>query len=562
MESHSSSGYNSLQNTARETSFFHRVNCQQADEIKNDITGTCADLVYTASDDETYSTARSGSENSLTMNDSYSTKNDNHAEDHEDPEHAAAGDKENECMYDAACNPISMTGGVLKSKRKIDDRSKRRGRNGRKETAREIVDARRKENAREIVDARVSVQKEITVMTIGSKSKAYMLVKGPPKFPYSVADMVGNKGLERKKPSQRYRIQEPRTGGLFHRIKPRPVMMDTSKFPVKSVKNRPSNLQDRIPDNYHGRSIMPSVEDDSVSALSDPITSPQKVVQDKSLKQSIFNKNKNVSGKSLFQENKMQTVEEQLDEDDDTQTSRPKPKWRKPVPDHAVLSPKECIDVYEVALVEDITNTDENLPSSASRKFFKSRTKLKERNVTFDVKAEESEIDQIDAGKPLSAFELKRILDSRLDSKQDSRLGKKALGKTMTRTKLESLGALSKSGSGDTNTSHSTSSRLKAKSAELEMNADGTIRNEKIVYSTFGGVATETMALIKIDEDIVPIPESTKVLVQIEVSWLNLTQNVITVSCLAHTRLFSVFVRLVLFQGWMQRSDRERWDSQ
>lgn len=502
MESHSSSAYNSLQNTVSESSFFHH--------IKNDITGTCADLVCTGSDEETYSRARSGSENSLTMNDSASTKTDDQTNDHED-EYAAAEDKENDCMYDAACTPISTRSDILKSKRKIDDRSKRRGGKSRKDAAREILDARRKETARKIVDVRVSVQKEITVMTIGSKSKAYMLVKGPPKFPYSVSDMVGNKGLERKKASQRYRIQEPRTGGLFHRIKPRPVMMDTSKFPVKSVKNRPSKLQDRIPDNFHGR-IMPSLEEDSVSCLTDPIIPPQKVIQDKSLKQSKFNKNKMDSGKSSFQGNKMQTVEEQLDEDDDTQTSKPKPKWRKPVPDYAVLSPKECIDVYEVALVEDITYTDEILPPSASRKFFKSRSKLKERNVTFDVTAEESEIDQIDAGKPLSPYELKRILDSRLDS----RLGNKVLGKTMTRNKTGLIGALRKCGSGDTNTSHS--SRLKGKRAELEINADGTILNEKIVYSTFGGVATETMALIKIDEDIVPMPESTKVLVQIEVS--------------------------------------------
>jgi hypothetical protein len=512
MESHSSSTYNSLQNIISEISLIHH--------IKNDITGTCADLVYTGSDEETYSRAGSGSgsENSLTMNDSSSTETDDHTDDHEEHEYAAAEDKENDCMYDAACTPISLRSAILKSIRKTDDRSKRWGEKNRKDAAREILDARRKETTRKIIDVRVSVQKEITVMTVGSKSKAYMLVKGPPTFPYSVADMLGNKGFERKKPSQRYRIQEPRTGGLFHRIKPRPVMMDTSKFPVKSVKNGPSNLQDRIPDNFHGR-IMPSPEEDCVSCLSDTIISPSKVLQDKRLKQSNCNKKKmDRSGKSSFQGNKMRTVEEQLDEDDDTQTSKPKSKWRKPVPAYAVLPPKECIDVYEVALVEDVTNSDEILPPSALRKFFKARSKLKERNVTFDVTAEESEIDQIDAGKPLSAHELNRILGSRLDS----RLENKVLGNAMTRNKQGLIGALRKSLSGDTNISHSShslSSQLKGKSAELEMNADGTILNEKIVYSTFGGVATETMSLIKIEEDIVPMPESTKVLVQIEVSW-------------------------------------------
>ena len=516
----------------------------QPDEIKNDITATCADLVYTASDEGTYSTARSGgSENSLTLNDSYSTKNDYHAEDDEEHD-AATGDKENNCMYDAACTPIIMTDGVHKSKRNIDHRRNRRGGKSRKETATKIADARVSVQKEITV---ISVQKEITVMTIGSKSKAYMLVQGPPRFPYSVADMVGNKGLERKRSSQRFRIQEPRTGGLFHRIKPRPVMMDTSKFPVKSVKNRPPQLQARIPDNYHGR-IMSSAEEDNVSALSEPI-SFQNGIQDKSLKQSMFNKNTVESGKSSFQfrGKKMQSVEEHLDEDDCTHTSR---KWRKSVPDHAEIFPKECIDVYEVEFVEDITNTDENLPSSPARKFFKSRSQLKERNVTFDVKAEESEIDQIDAGKPLSAFELKRI--------RDSKLVKRVLGKTMKKNKKGLSGSVVKCESVDTHISHITSNQLKAKSAVLEMNADGTIRNEKIVYSTFGGVATETMALIKINEDIVPIPESAKVLLQIEVSWLNvLIQNLIPVSCLAHIRLFSFCIDLYCFKdGWKDQTRR------
>jgi len=88
MESHSSSTYNSLQNIISEISLIHH--------IKNDITGTCADLVYTGSDEETYSRAGSGSgsENSLTMNDSSSTETDDHTDDHEEHEYAAAEDKE------------------------------------------------------------------------------------------------------------------------------------------------------------------------------------------------------------------------------------------------------------------------------------------------------------------------------------------------------------------------------------------------------------------------------------------------------------------------------------
>ena len=379
---------------------------------------------------------------------------------------------------------------------------------------------RRQRNSTTFVDKRTPVQKEITVMTIGSKTKAHMLVQAPPKVPYRVAEMCPNQGLtKRRKSAQRYRMQDPRTGGLFHRIKPRPIMMDTSRFPVNSLKNRSRNLQDRISDNFQTQIIQSSLQEDEImSAITDPVGSPRAgaTVSDTQI-QSIQEYRDDDNGiQNVCLGNNVQTLSlgenrdvitggvrnagGSRDLDVDSQT-----KWRKPVPLESEVSPKELIETYEV---ECETKT----ASSPRRFFFKSRSKPKVSALTFRVKAEESVIDQNDAGKPLAPTEIKMI--------QSATNGNK-LGKAVRRSKLGIVGAFSKSNSFDTKGSETKNIKLlKTKDKQLKIEEDGSVANDKIVYSTFGGKPTETIKLIRVDEDIVPPPRSSKVLMQIEVSWL------------------------------------------
>lgn len=95
------------------------------------------------------------------------------------------------------------------------------------------------------------VKKEITVMAIGSRSRAQVKVSAPSRVPFSISGMSNANLNQRSKKDNRFKVPESRTGGMFHRIQPRPVMMDTSKFPVPSIKDRPAQLQHRISDNYH-----------------------------------------------------------------------------------------------------------------------------------------------------------------------------------------------------------------------------------------------------------------------------------------------------------------------
>lgn len=91
------------------------------------------------------------------------------------------------------------------------------------------------------------------------------------------------------------------------------------------------------------------------------------------------------------------------------------------------------------------------------------------------------------------------------------------LGKAVRRSKLGIVGAFSKSNSFDTKGSETKNIKLlKTKDKQLKIEEDGSVANDKIVYSTFGGKPTETIKLIRVDEDIVPPPRSSKVLMQIE----------------------------------------------
>jgi hypothetical protein len=429
----------------------------------------------------------------------------------------------------------------------------------------------------EIVDRRKNVQKEVTVMTIGSKSKAHMLVQAPPKFPYHVAKMCPNTDLKKRtKSAQRYRIQDPRTGGLFHRIKPRPIMMDKSKFPVNSLKKRSSNLQDRSPDNFQGRYVPFVHDDDNFLVFSPSVLSSKAGVIGKSSKFNFFNRKKFLSNDHNREDNgkqakffgtlvrKIRKLREKNDdgralspvEDRDHMlnsvvcdaesieilSAGPETKWRKSVPLQleSMTLPKEQIDAYEVECEAETDNT--------AKQFFKSRSRPKSSNLTFHVKAEESEIDQNDAGKSLSKKELQKFKESKQGSESK-------LGVLVRKTKLGISRKFSNNKGSDIPT---ISKHLKTNCEELHINEEGGVTNTKIVYSTFGGNPIETMKIIQVNEDIVPSPESFNVLVQIEVRCYTYHLH----CAVRKINIFLNFVsfRPVLFQGWMQRSGMERWD--
>jgi hypothetical protein len=220
----------------------------------------------------------------------------------------------------------------------------------------------------------------------------------------------------------------------------------------------------------------------------------------------------------------------------------PETKWRKSVPLQleSMTLPKEQIDAYEVECEAETDNT--------AKQFFKSRSRPKSSILTFHVKAEESEIDQNDAGKSLSKKELQKFKESKQGSESK-------LGVLVRKTKLGIIRKFSNNKGSDIPT---ISKHLKTNCEELHINEEGGVTNTKIVYSTFGGNPIETMKIIQVNEDIVPSPESFNVLVQIEVRCYTYHLH----CAVRKINIFLNFVsfRPVLFQGWMQRSGMERWD--
>ena len=354
---------------------------------------------------------------------------------------------------------------------------------------------------------RRKVTKEVTIMNIGSKSKGQFRIKGVQRVPYRVADMCANKnpGLNGRQSKQRYRVENPKNGGMFQRIKPRPVLMAASRFPVNTNTSTvcQMKLEDKIQDKQDDEIYLESTHADDVSLLSSPATPPRAYEEVPS------------------------SLEKRVNAEQDITTGhrlKIVPQWRKLNKATAIVSPKENIDTVEVEYTEE-TRLGPSLPVQRKISFGRSPSLPKKNNVTMDtlnVIVEKSEIDQNDAGRPLTLEEMKRMEKAQ----EQNFSANKRLGHTLRKTTqgfLKPLQALSKSLSADTH-NLTDSKRIErqpydeAVQTETILNKDGTVPNQKVVYNQHGGVAKENMKLVRADEDLVPDQDSSDILLQVEVS--------------------------------------------
>ena len=330
--------------------------------------------------------------------------------------------------------------------------------------------------------------KEVTIMPIGTKSRAHFLVKGSPKIPYSVAGICSKTGLSRDKSKPRYLFKSRRTGRIFHRIKPRPILMDTSQYSPNTQRKRTAVHQNTQGDQESPEVLILYSDQDDISLLTttafasaNPKASIKLELDAENTTYCIVNNQNNTKAPN----------ENGLEGNNDTEgiVKSSKWRWRKEVPRHK---------------------------ASVLKNPFWNRKFSSKNMANSKVKVEETEFDQTNAGKPLANEEIDT-------ARENEEVGKK-LGKTTRGTRLGFLDNITRrfltSQKSDENRgrgSEDTSDVVEEKG--VVVNTDGSITNHKVVYTyrKDDNDISRELKVLKIDEDFVPEEKSSDILIRIEV---------------------------------------------
>lgn len=392
---------------------------------------------------------------------------------------------------------------------------------------------KKKKSIDKVVSKNQPEMKEVTIMPIGSRSRAHFVVKGAPKINYSVAGMCTNQGLQRSSRSkQKYRLESPRTGRVFHRIKPRPVLMDTTKLSANSAMQRNSTGNQTRPqtlEHHKNKVLTVNVEEDDISMITTPTIdltastpkalllqepegklSPTMIVSDPEEKPSLSVQLDKTKIKPGATEVESTTTESPNSEGKSESGNRSESNmsWRKKVPGTTNI-PQESIESVEIEFNEKSISSNLKTPLW---------NKSTETHTNFNIIIEEVEIDQETAGRPLSPKEIKKLTAGN-NSKQ---LGRRKLRTLIRGTKhglFSSIARMSSAQNHDVDAKQNDHERTLEvqKERKLIVNADGLVSNRKVIYRKIGTGESSEMKVLKINEDIIPKQESSDVLIQIEV---------------------------------------------